>query len=97
MLFNSAQLSCTKCHRVGPEGEQFGVDFLVVIFRAKPLVFPYDGFHAQQVDDAFEIVLRADRQLNADRTAADFGPDLFDLMRIQTSPMDGDGARFQLG
>ncbi len=56
--------------------QQFGRNFLVVIFRAEAFVVPDDRLHADQVDDALEIVFRADRQLDADRTAADAGGDV---------------------
>ena len=58
--------------------EQFGGNFLVVVLRAEALVLPDDRLHAQKVDDALEVRLGADRQLNADRAAADLGLDLVD-------------------
>ena len=42
--------------------EQLGGNFFVVIFGAEPLVLPDDGLHAQKIDDALEVALRADRQ-----------------------------------
>ena len=57
---------------------EVGRDLLVVIFRAEALVLPDHGLHAQKIDDALEVRLRADRQLDADRPAADLGVDLLD-------------------
>src|SRR5208337_3070884 len=57
---------------------EVGRNFLVVVFRAQALVFPDDRLQAQEVDHAPEVGLRADRQLDADRTAADLGVDLLD-------------------
>ena len=59
-------------------GLEVGRDFFVVIFRAESLVLPDDRLHTQKVDDALEVRFGADRQLNADRTTADLGLDLFD-------------------
>src|SRR6202042_1301156 len=57
---------------------EVGRNLFVVIFGAKPLVLPNDRLHAQKVDDAPEVRLGADRQLDTDRAAADLGVDLFD-------------------
>ena len=57
---------------------EVGRNLLVVIFRDEPLVLPDDRLHAQKIDDFLEVRLGADRQLDADRTAADLGVDLFD-------------------
>ena len=57
---------------------EVGRNLFVVIFGAEPLVLPDDRLHAQKVDDALEVRLGTDRQLDADRTAADLGVDLFD-------------------
>ena len=43
--------------------EQIGGNLFVVIFRAEAFVFPDDRLHADQIDDALEIALGADRQL----------------------------------
>ena len=51
--------------------EQFGGNFLVMIFSAKTLVFPNDRLHADEVDNALEVAFGTDRQLRADRTTAD--------------------------
>ncbi len=61
--------------------EQLGRDLFVVIFGAEALVFPDDRLHAQQIDDALEIRLRTDRQLDAYRAAADLGLDLVDAAK----------------
>ena len=55
-----------------------GRNLFVVVFRPETLFFPDDRLHAQQVDHALEARLRADRQLDADRPAADLGVDLLD-------------------
>src|SRR5271170_541944 len=52
-----------------------------MIFGAETLFVPYDGLHAQKIDDAFEIALRPDRQLNAYRAAANFRFDLVDASK----------------
>ena len=59
---------------------QVGRDVLVVIARAEGLVVPNDSLHADEVDDAFEVRFRTDRQLHADRPAADAGLDVVDTL-----------------
>ncbi len=41
-----------------------------MIFRAEPLVFPYDAHHANEVDNALELALRPDGELDRDRLRA---------------------------
>ena len=60
---------------------EIGGNFLVVVLGAEALVLPDDRLHAQEVDHALEAGLRADRQLDADRTAADLGLDLVDAAK----------------
>ncbi len=55
-----------------------GRNLFVVIFRPESFFLPDDGLHAQKVDHALEVRLGADRQLDADRPAADLGVDLLD-------------------
>ena len=57
---------------------EIGGNLFVVIFRAETFVLPDDRLHAQKIDDALEVGFGADRQLEADRAAADLGVDLFD-------------------
>ena len=58
--------------------EQVGRDLLVVVLRAERLVVPDDRLHADEVDDALEVGLRADRHLDAHRLAADAVDDVVD-------------------
>ena len=46
--------------------EQIGGDLLVMELGAQGLVVPDHRLHADEVDDALEFVLRAERQLNYD-------------------------------
>ena len=44
---------------------------IVVVLGAERLVVPDDGLHAHQIDDALELALGADRQLDRDRLGAE--------------------------
>ena len=46
---------------------EVGRDLLVMVVGAERLVVPDDRLHADEVDDALEVGLGADRQLDADR------------------------------
>src|SRR5438477_251772 len=50
--------------------QQVGRNIDVVVFGAERLVIPDHALHAHQIDEAFELVLRADRQLNRNRLRA---------------------------
>ena len=47
--------------------EKVGRDFLVVEFRTEFAAFPDDGFHADEIDDADELILDTDGQLQRQR------------------------------
>src|SRR5262249_1154044 len=50
--------------------------------RAKRLVFPDDADHADEIDDALEIVLGTDRQLDGDRLGAEARLDVVEAAEI---------------
>ena len=58
--------------------QHVGWNLLVMEIGAQRLVFPDDGLHPHQVDDALESRFRSDRQLDADRLASDADADVFD-------------------
>ena len=51
--------------------DEIGRDLLVMELGAQGLVVPHHRLHAYEVDDAPELVLRADRELNYDRIGAE--------------------------
>ena len=59
---------------------EVGRNLLVMEFRAEAFVFPDDGLHAHQVDEALEVVLRADRQLDRDRLGAEAVDDVVETL-----------------
>ncbi len=38
-----------------------------MILGAEPLIFPYDAHHANEIDNALELALRTNRELDRDR------------------------------
>ena len=53
-----------------------GRNVRVVVLGAELLVFPHHRSHADEVDDALEVRLGTDRQLQRDRTGAEAGLDV---------------------
>ena len=52
---------------------QVGWNFFIVVIRAESFVFPNNSLHAYQINDALEVVLGADWQLNTNSATADLG------------------------
>ena len=59
---------------------EVGRNFFVVILRAERLVVPDDGLHADEIDQALEAALRADRQLDRDRLGAEAVDDVLQAL-----------------
>ncbi len=60
--------------------EQVGRDLFVVILRAERLVVPDDRLHAHQIDEALELLLRADRKLDRHRLGAEAVDDVLQAL-----------------
>ena len=61
---------------------ELGRDFDVVIFGAERLLVPDHADHAHQIDDALELVLGADRQLDGDRLGAEAIDNVLEALEI---------------
>ena len=58
--------------------EHVGRNVDVVVLGAEGFVVPHHALHAHQIDQAFEILLGADRELDRHRLGAEAGLDVVD-------------------